>query len=132
MKKQTFLAAGLLSLALAAPAFADDAAATTTEPSTGQKIENTADKVGNKAESAAEKTGDFLSDSALTAKVKTALIAEKDLKSMKINVDSKDGVVTLTGELPNSASVAQAETATKAVKGVKEVHNNLTVKFGKS
>jgi hyperosmotically inducible protein len=128
MKTQTFVAAGLLSLALAAPAFAEDAA----QPTIGQKVENTADKAGDKTESAAEKTGDFLSDSALTAKVKTALIAEKDLKSMKINVESDDGVVTLTGELPTSAMVAQAETATKAVKGVKEVHNNLTVKFGKS
>ena len=40
--------------------------------------------------------------------------------------------VPLTGELPSTAMVAQAETATKAVKGVKEVHNNLTVKVGKS
>jgi osmotically-inducible protein OsmY len=47
---------------------------------------------------------------------------------MSINVDSKDGVVTLTGELPTAASVTQAETATKAVKGVKSVRNNLTVK----
>jgi hyperosmotically inducible protein len=128
MKTHTFIAAGLLSLALAAPAFAEDAA----QPTTGQKIENTAHKAGHKMESTAEKTGDFLSDSALTAKVKTALIAEKDLKSMKIDVDSKDGVVTLTGELPSTAMITQAETATKAVKGVKEVHNNLSVKVGKS
>lgn len=136
MKTQAFVAAGLLSLALAVPAFADDTAHTTTgqkientADKTGDKMESTADKAGNKMESAAEKTGEFLSDSALTAKVKTALIAEKDLKSMAIDVDSKDGVVTLKGELPNAASVAQAETATKAVKGVKEVHNNLRVKL---
>lgn len=127
MKTQTLLAAGLLSLVLAAPAFAEG------ETTTGQKIENAAEKTGDKMESAADKTGDFLSDSALTAKVKSALIAEKDLKSMAINVDSKDGVVTLSGELPTAASVAQAESAAKAVKGVKAVHNDLRVKLvGKS
>ena len=123
MKTQTFLAAGILSLTLAAPVFADGEATRA-----GAKIDATAEKTGNKMESAAEKTGEFLSDSALTAKVKTALIAEDNLKSMSINVDTKDGVVTLTGELPTAASVTQAETATKAVKGVKSVHNNLTVK----
>lgn len=128
MKTPAFLAAGVLSLVLASPAIAEG----DTSPTTGQKIENTADKTGDKVESAAEKTGEFLSDSALTAKVKTALIAEDDLKSMRINVDSKHGVVTLTGELPTAAMVTQAETATKGVKGVKEVHNNLTVKAGKS
>jgi hyperosmotically inducible periplasmic protein len=117
------LAAGALAFALASPVFAEG-----TEPSTGQKIESTAEKTGDKMESAAEKTGDFLSDSALTAKVKTALIAEKDLKSMAINVESKNGVVTLTGELPTAASVTQAETAARNVKGVKEVQNHLTVK----
>lgn len=124
MKIPAFLAAGLLSLALAAPAMAEGETATTT----GQKIENTADQTGDKMESAAERTGVFLSDSALTAKVKTALIAEKDLKSMAIEVDSENGVVTLTGELPDAASIAKAEAATRHVKGVKEVHNNLTVK----
>ncbi|MGH8517109.1 MAG: BON domain-containing protein [Panacagrimonas sp.] len=123
MKTQTFLAAGLLSLMLAAPAFADGEATRA-----GAKVDRAAEKTDNKMESAAHKTGEFISDSALTAKVKTALIAEDDLKSMAINVDSKDGVVTLTGELPSAMSVTQAETAAKAVKGVKEVHNNLTVK----
>lgn len=123
MKTSAFLAAGLLSLVLTGPAMAEGESTTT-----GQKIENTADRTGDKVESAAEKTGDFLSDSALTAKVKTALIAEKDLKSMAIDVDSKNGVVTLTGELPDATSVSKAEAATRNVKGVKEVHNNLTVK----
>ena len=123
IKSQTVIAAALLGLALGAPAYAEG-----TSTTAAQKAESGAERTGEKLESAAEKTGEFLSDSALTAKVKTALIAEKDLKSMAINVDTKDGVVTLTGELPTAASVTQAETATKNVKGVKAVQNQLTVK----
>lgn len=122
MKTPTFLAVGVLSLVLALPAFAEGESA-----QAGAKLETTAERTGQKAESAAEKTGEFLSDSALTAKVKTALIAEKDLESMAINVESNAGVVTLSGELPTAASIVRAENAAKAVKGVKAVHNNLTV-----
>jgi hyperosmotically inducible protein len=45
--------------------------------------------------SAAQKTGDYIEDSALTTKVKAALLAEKNLKSLPISVESTDGVVTL-------------------------------------
>jgi len=83
---------------------------------------------GAKIETAADKTGEYLSDSALTAKVKTALVAEKNLKSLGINVESTDGVVTLSGKVPSEASIEQAETATKAVAGVKDVHNKLELK----
>src|SRR5215471_13722371 len=41
-------------------------------------------------------------DTAITAKVKAALIAEPGLKSMDINVETKDGTVTLSGNVDNS------------------------------
>ena len=120
---KTLLAATVLAVACATPmAFAED---TTT---TGQKVENAADKTGAKVETAAEKTGDYLSDSALTAKVKTALMAEKDLKSLGIKVESTAGVVTLSGHVPTDTASQQAETAAKAVKGVKDVQNKLELK----
>jgi hyperosmotically inducible periplasmic protein len=44
-----------------------------------------------------------------------------------VNVDVKDGVLTLSGEVADDATKAAAETAVKDVKGVKSVVNNLTV-----
>ena len=78
--------------------------------------------------STTQKTGDYVSDSALTAKVKTALLTEKNLKSLPISVESTDGVVTLTGQVASSAQIDQAVDVTKHVKGVKDVHNTLELK----
>ena len=81
--------------------------------------------VGQKADAALEKTGDYVSDSALTAKVKTALIAETKLESMKIDVESTNGVVTLSGQVPDKASIKLATNIAAKVDGVKDVHNKL-------
>ena len=120
--RKTLFAATILSFACATPlVFAEGT-------TTGAKLDAAAEKTGAKVETAAEKTGDYLSDSALTAKVKTALVAEKELKSLGISVESTAGVVTLSGHVPNQAAVDQAERAAKAVKGVKDVHNKLELK----
>jgi len=83
------------------------------------------------AESAAHKTGEYIDDSALTVKVKSALLAEKNLKSLPISVESTEGVVTLSGKVVSSAQVEQAVDVTKHVKGVRDVHNALTLKTDK-
>jgi hyperosmotically inducible protein len=80
-----------------------------------------------KPPSAMEKTGDYIGDSALTSKVKAALLAEKNLKSLPIGVESTQGIVTLSGEVVSSAQAKQAVDVTKHVGGVKDVHNSLTV-----
>ena len=80
------------------------------------------------AEGAAEKTGEYIDDSMLTTKVKAALVAEKNLKSLDISVESTDGVVTLSGAVVSSAQIKQAVDVAKHVQGVKDVHNSLTLK----
>lgn len=83
------------------------------------------DKATNKT--AIEKTGDYLSDAAITTKIKAALIAEEDLKSTGIDVETSAGVVTLSGAVSSDASVALAENVTRDITGVKDVHNKLEV-----
>jgi osmotically-inducible protein OsmY len=75
-----------------------------------------------------EKTGEYLSDSALTAKVKTALLEEKNLKSLGIKVESTDGVVTLSGTVPSPEAIREAGEVAKSVNGVKDVHNAIELK----
>ena len=77
---------------------------------------------------AGEKTGEYIDDSVLTTKVKAALLAEKNLKSLDISAESTDGVVTLSGKVVSSAQIKQAVDVAKHVKGVKDVHNSLTLK----
>lgn len=81
--------------------------------------------IGQRTDRAIEKTGNYLSDSALTAKVKTALIAENNLESMKIDVESSEGVVTLTGQVPDKASITLAGNVAQKVDGVRHLHNKL-------
>jgi hyperosmotically inducible periplasmic protein len=80
---------------------------------------------------AAQKTGDYIEDSALTTRVKAALLAEKNLKSLPISVESTEGVVTLSGEVASSAQIDQAVDVAKHVKGVKDVHDALGLKTDK-
>jgi hyperosmotically inducible periplasmic protein len=75
-----------------------------------------------------KETGDYIDDSALTTKVKAALLAEKNLKSLPISVESTKGVVTLSGKVISSAQITQAVDVAKHVEGVKDVHNALTLK----
>ena len=78
--------------------------------------------------SAMNKAGDVVSDAALTGKVKTALIADPDVKALKIDVDTKDGVVTLTGSADKTANLDRAVTVAKGVDGVKSVDSKMTLK----
>ena len=67
-------------------------------------------------------------DATLTTNVKTQLAADATLAKSTINVETKDGVVTLTGTANSDADKSKAEQIAKAVNGVKSVVNNLTVK----
>lgn len=75
--------------------------------------------------------GHYLSDSDLTAKVKTALLDERNLHSLDISVESTSGIVTLSGAVTSTAQIDQAVDVARHVKGVKDVHNSLTLKTDK-
>jgi hyperosmotically inducible protein len=62
-----------------------------------------------------------VTDAWITTKVKTELGITEDVKAMDIDVDTKDGMVTLTGVLQDEAAVKKAVAATKSVKGVRSV-----------
>lgn len=78
--------------------------------------------------STTSQTGQYLSDAALTTKVKTALLAEKGLKSTDIGVETQNGTVQLSGFVMSSAQMDQAVDVTRHVKGVKDVKNDMRLK----
>jgi hyperosmotically inducible protein len=73
-------------------------------------------------------------DEAITARVKehiakdSSLMKDSRLKEADINVHTNAGVVSLTGEVPDITTSAQASWTTRQVPGVKSVKNDLTVK----
>ena len=91
-------------------------------------ISNRADTSGRRRSSAMSNAGDAIGDSAVTAKVKTALLADDNVKGLQIDVDTKDGVVTLNGTADSQANMSKAQTIAQGIDGVKSVENKLTVK----
>lgn len=68
------------------------------------------------------------SDGAITARVKTALMADEQVKGLAIDVDTRDGQVTLKGTLDHEDQVTRALDVARAVEGVREVINRLGVR----
>ena len=75
-----------------------------------------------------ESTGQYLDDSVITTKVKTAIFNEPDLKSLEINVETFKGVVQLSGFVSSQTAINKAVQVTRAVGGVSSVKNDMRVK----
>ncbi|MEK7322827.1 MAG: BON domain-containing protein [Pseudomonadota bacterium] len=65
--------------------------------------------------------GAVITDTAITAKVKTKLMSEDSLKQSDIGVSTTNGVVTLTGSATSAEAKTKAEDLAKSVDGVKSV-----------
>lgn len=66
-------------------------------------------------------------DPGITAEIKTKMLADTSVAGLKIDVDTKDGVVTLTGNLASQAEKARALEIARGVTGVTRVEDKLTV-----
>jgi hyperosmotically inducible protein len=91
------------------------------------KTEDSAHNAKVKSERTADKTGDVLSDAAITSEVKTKFLAEPGVSGLDINVDTTNGVVTLSGTVKSKAEAAKAVTIARGSKGVKRVVSHLKV-----
>ncbi len=68
-------------------------------------------------------------DDLLYDKVRQRLAADRDVKGGAIDVDVKDGVVTLRGKVREAKQKTKAEHVAKKVKGVKQVVNQLEIEL---
>lgn len=88
------------------------------------------DPLQQKAREGADKAKEAmpdLGDAAITTKVKSKFLGDTDVPGLKIDVDTKDGVVTLTGTVPTKAEKQRAVELAKATDGVKSVVDNIKV-----
>jgi osmotically-inducible protein OsmY len=88
----------------------------------------TAGLLGCAATSTSESTGQYLDDTAITAKVKTAIFEQPTLKSAEINVETFKGVVQLSGFVSSQANANTAVDTARHVAGVTSVKNDMRVK----
>ncbi|MCD6547860.1 MAG: BON domain-containing protein [Thermodesulfobacterium sp.] len=72
--------------------------------------------------------GSYLSDKEITAKIKLKLIKDPELKALSIDVDTINGVVTLTGVVTSEYQKRKAIEHAKSVSGVIKIIDNLQIK----
>jgi osmotically-inducible protein OsmY len=73
-------------------------------------------------------TGEFVDDSAIANKVKTAFYADPEVKGTQVAVEVFKGVVQLSGFVDNAIQSQKAVQIAREVDGVKEVRNSMIVK----
>ena len=86
------------------------------------------DKMAAATDRAATKAANAVDDASITAKVKTAVLAEPGLKSLQIGVDTVNGVVTLSGAVDTPELKDRATNIAQGVDGVRSVIDNLAIK----
>jgi hyperosmotically inducible protein len=93
-----------------------------------KEVRNDLKVQGEGTQMADRSAGAVVDDSTLTAKVKTALIADETTKGTQINVETRDGVVQLAGFVNTDAERDRATQVARGVSGVKDVRNDLEIK----
>lgn len=117
---QSLIAAVLGSILVGGNALAED--------TLGQKAQRVADTTGEKVDSSVNKASDYMSDSTTTAKVKSALLEDKTIKSGDISVATTGGVVTLSGFVGSQDAATHAVQIASKTEGVKSVSDKLQIK----
>jgi len=115
MKKSTF-AYSMMAVILGSVVMSTSVLAADTMSSDGAQIDSSISQFGG-----------FMDDSATTAKVKSALIDDKEIKSTDISVRTKDGVVTLSGFVSSQDEDKRAVAAVSNVEGVESVSDKLQI-----
>lgn len=120
----TLLALFLGSAMISASAYAENPPA--------NSAQSVATSAGQAVDSSLNKVGDFMDDSTITARVKAALIDDKNIRSSDISLKTENKVVTLSGSVDSAEQKDLAVNAAKTVKGVTTVNDQLNVVAEKS
>jgi osmotically-inducible protein OsmY len=91
-------------------------------------IDKNVDKsLADKMKNGMSKTGEKIDDAWITTKINWFFVGEDTLKGSKIDVDTKNNVVTLKGTVTSLAGKNRAAQLARQTDGVKNVINNLTI-----
>jgi len=71
--------------------------------------------------------GEKIDDASITAQVKMTLLYHRSTSALNTKVETKDGVVTLSGKAGNEAEMNLATKLAKDVNGVKDVNNRMAI-----
>jgi hyperosmotically inducible protein len=83
---------------------------------------------GAAASQALTQAGEAIGDGVITTKIKAALLTDPDVKGSQIGVDTRHGVVTLTGTVDKASGLDRAKRIAQDTEGVKSVDSQLVIK----
>lgn len=92
-----------------------------------KKAGDTAERAGEATKDAAGKVVDATKDAAITTAVKSKFLADDDISGLNIDVDTKNGIVTLSGTVKTAAEKSRAVQIARNSDGVKSVVDKLKV-----
>lgn len=95
-----------------------------------KKMEVAANEASAATRSAAANAAAVMDDAGITAKVSAGLAKDQELSAVKIDVDTRNGIVTLNGPVKTAIARDRAEKIAREVQGVNSVVNQLTVTTG--
>jgi osmotically-inducible protein OsmY len=72
--------------------------------------------------------GEYVDDSVITTKIKSLLAEDDFLKSFQIGVETRKGIVQLSGFVNSQQAIDKAGQIARSVKGVTTVKNDLILK----
>ncbi|WP_038065554.1 BON domain-containing protein [Thermodesulfovibrio thiophilus] len=72
--------------------------------------------------------GQTIDDSTITTEINMKIMEDSELQYLKINVDTFQGHVTLTGTVPSKEAADRLVKIARGVDGVKTVKTNLIIK----
>ena len=116
-----FLANTLALVAAAALLVSGCSRTETPAPVAGAAVAPTTTTIGNE-----------IDDTVITTKVKSALLESPDTKSFDIKVETRKGLVQLSGFVNNQSQADGAITIARKIEGVKSIDNAMTLKEGKA
>lgn len=93
-----------------------------------QKAREVASEVGEKTAVAADRAGRAIADGSLTTKIKAKMALDDSVKAMNIDVDTKDGIVTLRGAVQSEPQRQRALQLARETHGVSQVVDKLQIK----
>lgn len=95
-----------------------------------KKMEIAANDAGASTRTAAANAAAVMDDAGITAKVSAGLAKDEELSAVKIDVDTRNGIVTLNGPVKTAPARDRAEKIARDVQGVNAVVNQLTITTG--
>ena len=108
------------------------AVATTGAVKDSTAVKNDAREIRDDARGAAGGAANAVDDSWITMKIQSKFFVDDDVRARNINVDTKDGMVTLKGSVESEGERQQALSIARSTDGVTMVHDNLVVDRGTS